>query len=197
MVDQPGGERDRILRWVFRRVFGRRPRGDELQDYAHAIVERDRLGLDNALPIFEQLRRARGKVAPLPIDPAAWRSPVTINSANFADLPESAPDRSRQDGEVGSAQASAEVAGKNDLSKNEKSFPVPASSPESPPAGTARLSAPKRAEAIVREQLANGPVPGDLVKAVAAEAKVSERFLIAAAERLGVRSQRGQWWLPG
>jgi len=27
-------------------------------------------------------------------------------------------------------------------------------------------------------------------------AKVSERTLIAAAERLGVRTRRGQWWLP-
>jgi hypothetical protein len=35
------------------------------------------------------------------------------------------------------------------------------------------------------------------VIAAAAEADVSERTLIAAAERLGVRCQRGQWWLPG
>jgi hypothetical protein len=28
-------------------------------------------------------------------------------------------------------------------------------------------------------------------------AKISERTLIAAAERLDVRTQRGQWWLPG
>jgi hypothetical protein len=38
---------------------------------------------------------------------------------------------------------------------------------------------------------------GELVKRDAAEyAKISERTLIAAAERLGVRSQRGQWWIP-
>jgi hypothetical protein len=54
----------------------------------------------------------------------------------------------------------------------------------------------ERAEAFLREQLANGPAPGECVKAAAAEAKVSERFLIAAAERLGVRTQRGQRWLP-
>jgi hypothetical protein len=46
-------------------------------------------------------------------------------------------------------------------------------------------------------QLANGPAPGECVKAAATEADISERNLIAAAERLGVRSQRGQWWLPG
>jgi hypothetical protein len=28
-------------------------------------------------------------------------------------------------------------------------------------------------------------------------AEISERSLIAAAERLGVRSQRDQWWQPG
>jgi hypothetical protein len=46
-------------------------------------------------------------------------------------------------------------------------------------------------------QLANGPAPGECVKAAATEADISERNLIAAAERLDVRSQRGQWWLPG
>jgi len=49
------------------------------------------------------------------------------------------------------------------------------------------------AEAVVRELLADGPAPGDGVKAAAVEAKVSERTLIAEAERLGVRSKRGQW----
>jgi hypothetical protein len=28
------------------------------------------------------------------------------------------------------------------------------------------------------------------------KADISERYLIAAAERLGVRTHRGQWWLP-
>jgi hypothetical protein len=41
-------------------------------------------------------------------------------------------------------------------------------------------------EALVREQFANGPAPGECVKAAAADAKVSERFLIAAADRLGM-----------
>jgi hypothetical protein len=36
-----------------------------------------------------------------------------------------------------------------------------------------------------------------LKRAAATSADVSERTLIAAAERLGVRSQRGQWWLAG
>ena len=67
----------------------------------------------------------------------------------------------------------------------------------SPAAGNGRPRAKERAEAFVREQLAYGPRHGDLVKRDAAEyAKISERTLIAAAERLGVRTQRGQWWLP-
>ena len=57
--------------------------------------------------------------------------------------------------------------------------------------------AKEHAEAFVRAQLANGPRHGELVKRNAAEAEISERFLIAAADRLGVRWQGGQWWLPG
>jgi hypothetical protein len=67
----------------------------------------------------------------------------------------------------------------------------------SPAASNDRLRAKERAEAFVREQLANGLRYGELVKRDAAEyTKISERTLHAAAERLGVRSQRGQWWLP-
>jgi hypothetical protein len=54
----------------------------------------------------------------------------------------------------------------------------------------------ERAERCSREQLANGPRCGEHVIAAAAEADFSERSLIAADERLGVRCRRGQWWLP-
>jgi hypothetical protein len=71
-------------------------------------------------------------------------------------------------------------------------------SAEKPAAGNGRPGVKERAEAFVCEQLANGPRYGELVKRDAAEyAKISERTLIAAAERLGVRTQRGNWWLPG
>jgi hypothetical protein len=63
--------------------------------------------------------------------------------------------------------------------------------------GNGRPRVKERAEAFVREQLANGPHSGELVKREAAEYAISERFLIAAAERLGVRCRQGQWWLPG
>jgi len=63
----------------------------------------------------------------------------------------------------------------------------------SPPAGNGRPRARERAERCLRELLAYGPRHGESVKRDAAKAaKVSERTLIAAAERLGVRSRRGQ-----
>jgi hypothetical protein len=49
----------------------------------------------------------------------------------------------------------------------------------------------------VREQLANGPKPGDQIEAAAKAADIPERVLIAAASALGVRTQRGRWWIPG
>jgi hypothetical protein len=61
---------------------------------------------------------------------------------------------------------------------------------------SARPNASKRARALLREQLANGPKPGDLVEAAAEAAEIPERSLIRAADKLGVRTQRGQWWLP-
>jgi hypothetical protein len=50
---------------------------------------------------------------------------------------------------------------------------------------------------LVREQLARGPRPASHVVAGAEAAEILERSLIAADDKLGVRTQRGQWWLPG
>jgi hypothetical protein len=55
----------------------------------------------------------------------------------------------------------------------------------------------KRAQAPVREQHAKGPKRGEEVQAAADLANISERTLIAAASSLGVRTRKGQWWLPG
>jgi hypothetical protein len=55
----------------------------------------------------------------------------------------------------------------------------------------------ERARTLVREQLAKGPKPGAEVAAAAEALEIPERSLIAAADALGVRTQRGQWWLPG
>jgi hypothetical protein len=47
-------------------------------------------------------------------------------------------------------------------------------------------------------ELSGRPLSFSPVQEAAAEAvKIRERSLIAAAESLGVRTQRGQWWLPG
>jgi hypothetical protein len=53
------------------------------------------------------------------------------------------------------------------------------------------------ARALLREHLADGPKPGTLVDAAAKEAEIPERSLLAATDGLEVRTQRGQWWLPG
>jgi hypothetical protein len=54
-----------------------------------------------------------------------------------------------------------------------------------------------RHKQLLQEQLADGPKPGVLVEAAALAAEIPERSLIAAADSLGVRTQRGQWWLLG
>jgi hypothetical protein len=53
-----------------------------------------------------------------------------------------------------------------------------------------------RARALVREQLKHGPRSEASIVAAAEAAKISELVLIAAASVLGVRTQKGQWWLP-
>jgi hypothetical protein len=53
-----------------------------------------------------------------------------------------------------------------------------------------------RARALVREQLKHGPRSEASIMAAAGAAEISEHVLIAAASVLGVRTQRGQWWLP-
>jgi len=57
--------------------------------------------------------------------------------------------------------------------------------------------ASERAQRLLLEQLANGPRPGSQLEAAAEAAEIPESVLIAAADALGVRTQRGQWWLPG
>jgi hypothetical protein len=54
----------------------------------------------------------------------------------------------------------------------------------------------KRARELLRAQLADGPRPASQIEAAAEAANIPERTLIAAASVLGVRTQRGQWWLP-
>jgi hypothetical protein len=46
----------------------------------------------------------------------------------------------------------------------------------------------------LRARLANGPKPGAEIEAAEAETLDS---LPVAADELGVRTLRGEWWLPG
>jgi hypothetical protein len=55
----------------------------------------------------------------------------------------------------------------------------------------------ERARAFLHDQLVEGPKRGAEIEAAAQKAAVPERSLLAAADALGVRTQRGQWWLPG
>jgi hypothetical protein len=50
---------------------------------------------------------------------------------------------------------------------------------------------------LLRQPLADGPRPGSQIEAAAAAADIPKRSLSDATDALGVRTQRGQWWLPG
>jgi len=67
--------------------------------------------------------------------------------------------------------------------------------PRRPPSSE-RPQMAERARALVREQLANGPKPEAHVVTAARAAAIPKRSLILAADVLGVRTQRGHWWLP-
>jgi len=86
--------------------------------------------------------------------------------------------------------------GENQLSRRQLSTENRATSK---PAKKSRGRSPtvRQAQALLREQLADGPKPGELVEAAAEAAAIPERSLIRAADVLNVRTQRGQWWLPG
>jgi hypothetical protein len=64
-------------------------------------------------------------------------------------------------------------------------------------AGKALQPVGKRARALVREQLKHGPKPAAQIEAAAQAAEIPKAVLLAATDELGVRTQRGQWWLPG
>jgi hypothetical protein len=70
--------------------------------------------------------------------------------------------------------------------------------PEAP--SRKRLGPPpmvRQARALLRKQLADGPRPGTEIEAAAEAAEIPKRELLAACDGLDVRTQRGQWRLPG
>jgi hypothetical protein len=72
-----------------------------------------------------------------------------------------------------------------------------------PDVSKAIRSTPKRSVAttssseMLREHLANGPESRTLIEAAAEALEIPERSPIVAADELGVRTQRGQWWISG
>jgi hypothetical protein len=56
---------------------------------------------------------------------------------------------------------------------------------------------PTRARTLLREHLAAGPKPGAEIEVAAKKAAIPKPALLAATDKLGVRTQCGQWWLPG
>jgi hypothetical protein len=111
----------------------------------------------------------------LPRFPLRWPSPAKMRA--YA--------RARREEAIKAAQAGSTVG------KREGNGSAP---------GAATSAAPQsvgaRARALVREQLKDGPKPESSVMAAATAADIPERTLIAAASVLGVRTRRGQWWLP-
>lgn len=54
-----------------------------------------------------------------------------------------------------------------------------------------------KARALLPEHPAHGPRLGAHIEAAVEAAGLTERALLSAADALGVRTQRGPWWLPG
>jgi hypothetical protein len=166
---------DAACKWAFRKTFRRRPTPDELRDYKLALDERDRLGLNDALPIFSRLRSEAEAVRPKRRRKAPQRAERAL-------------------GPVSSEPSSQAV-------KMEVSVPIPEpklTDPEAP--SRKRRDRPptvQLARALLQEQLADGPKPGALVEAAAQAAEIPKRELLTACDGLDVRARRGQWWLPG
>jgi hypothetical protein len=105
------------------------------------------------------------------------------------------------------AAADAAVAGTPAPESETASMPLPAAPKAEVSDATPRKTAKKpprarkprpsqRARTLLREQLADGPRPGAQIEATAEAAEIPPRALIAAADVLGVRTRKGQWWLP-
>jgi hypothetical protein len=122
-------------------------------------------------------------------------------------LPDARPIYARLRSEAGAAPAKAPrrrrvlEGGSDRLSQNGHVDSAPACIEDQPPSPKRRGGMPKgsaeRARAFLHDQLVEGPKPGAEIEAAAQEAAIPERSLLAATDALGVRTQCGQWWLPG
>jgi hypothetical protein len=168
---------DAACKWAFRKTFRRSPTPGELRDYMRALDEHDRLGLRDALPIFSRLRREAGAARTKAFRPKRGRPASRPRPAAAAER-QSKNEQKRTNLSAGSSEALTAAP---------------------PPRIRKRALAPeaKRARALLRRELGNGPKPSAHVEAAAQEAEISKPTLIAAADALGMRCQRGEWRLPG
>jgi hypothetical protein len=141
-----GDGSDRIWRAAFREGYRRRPRPGELGNYKYWHWVSRNHGFDVAGDWRDWPTK------PIPPDAVVPEPPRVETARTLAPEPE-------QQQQVAPPEPPEPVP------PEPESLPVPAS----PAAGNGRPRAKERAEAFVREQLANGPRYGELVKRDAAE----------------------------
>jgi hypothetical protein len=171
MTDDP----DRTWKWAFRKGYGRSPRGDELDRYRYWHGISRRISFDAAGPwqTWPSKPIPPDAVVPEPARcprPSRPRFTVTLRTEERRDVVKAEP------------------------------TPKPATTSPRGEVPAKRRGRPPRvqqARALLRQHLADGPRPGTEIEAAAQAAEIPKRELLAACDGLDVRSQRGQWWLPG
>jgi hypothetical protein len=188
---------DRIWRAAFREGYRRRPRVGELERYKywHGVSRRD--GFDAAGPWECWPSRPIPVCDWEPIKPiveaTASSQPVKTDPEPNIDEPvDQAKNQLATDGQ----QLSTEKPAEKSASKA-AAISKPTSSARTAAANARRRGFAERARQLLRAQLSDGPRAGAEVEAAAQAAEISERSLIRATDVLGVRTQRGRWWLPG
>jgi hypothetical protein len=167
-MGERGRDDDRIWRAAFREGYRRRPKVGELERYKFWHGISRRLGCD------------REPIKPI-VEVTASSQPVKTDPEPNIDEPVDQAEKQLPTGD--GRQLNTEKP-------TDKSAPKTAANAK--PWGAA-----ERARGLLYAQLSDGPKSGAEIEAAAAAAEISERSLIRATDVLGVRTQRGQWWLSG
>jgi hypothetical protein len=174
--------------WAFKRAYGHRPTAEQLTRYRY----------------WHLVSRQHGFAASGPWE--AWPAkPLPPDAIKYMPASVPAPKAQVRWSRSECWRASVAVAA-NALSVVTvdgrwqlpgKNVPI-SKPPEAPPAVRTKeeRAALIKARALLRKQLKDGPRSGRAVEIAAVEQGLA-RVLIAAADDLGVRTRRGQWWLPG
>jgi len=188
MRKQRGRREDSSLRWAFKYVYRREPTKAELEAYAwDRHIERLRSFPRHWLDADDIADLAAADAAGAKAAPPAERPPTPVPAAK-TDAP-SAETR---------AHAADKQPGRRRTKRSEATeSPKPASSRSRPPKRRGRPPRVQQALELLQRQLADGWKPGALVEAAAQAAEIPKRELLAAADVLGVRTRKGQWWIPG